>query len=83
MATTTASWISPATSALVLGSEAHGLAPDVVAVLDRRVTIPMQGSVESLNVAAAAAVLGYERMRQSDAPTDATGPRGLRVSLHR
>ena len=52
---------------LVLGSEAHGLAPDVIAVLDRRVTIPMRGSVESLNVAAAAAVLGYERMRQSDA----------------
>ena len=58
---------------LVLGSEAHGLAPDVVAVLDQRVTIPMRGSVESLNVAAAAAVLGYERMRQSDAPMDVTG----------
>lgn len=52
---------------LVLGSEAHGLAPDAVAVLDQRVTIPMRGSVESLNVAAAAAVLGYERMRQLDA----------------
>ncbi len=53
--------------ALVLGSEAHGLATDVVAVLDQRVTIPMRGHVESLNVAAAAAVLGYERMRRSDA----------------
>jgi TrmH family RNA methyltransferase len=61
---------------LVLGSEAHGLAPDVVAVLDRRVTIPMRGAVESLNVAAAAAVLGYERIRQSDAPIDVTGSEG-------
>ncbi len=52
---------------LVLGSEAHGLASDVVAVLDSRVTIPMEGEVESLNVAAVAAVLGYERMRQIDA----------------
>lgn len=52
--------------ALVLGSEAHGLAPAVVADLDHRVTIPMRGVVESLNVAAVAAVLGYERIRQLD-----------------
>jgi TrmH family RNA methyltransferase len=55
---------------IVLGSEGHGLGPEVEERLDDRVTIPMRGRVESLNVAAAAAVLGYERMRQSDAAGD-------------
>jgi TrmH family RNA methyltransferase len=58
--------------ALVLGSEAHGVDADVVARLDQRVSIPMRGQVESLNVAAAAAVLGYERLRQLDAAGRAT-----------
>jgi RNA methyltransferase, TrmH family len=53
--------------AMVFGSEAHGLSATVVNLLDRRVTIPMRGGVESLNVAAVAAVLGYERVRQLDA----------------
>lgn len=53
--------------ALFVGSEAHGLGADLVAVLDEQVTIPMRGRLESLNVAVAAAVLGYERMRQADA----------------
>jgi tRNA G18 (ribose-2'-O)-methylase SpoU len=42
--------------AIVLGGEAHGLAPDVVALCDRRVTIPMHFGVDSLNVAIAAAL---------------------------
>jgi TrmH family RNA methyltransferase len=58
-------------TALVLGSEAHGLDPEVVATLELRVSIPMLGQVESLNVAAAAAVLGYERLRQLDAAASA------------
>lgn len=53
--------------ALFVGSEAHGLGADVIAALDEQVTIPMRGRLESLNVAVAAAVLGYERMRQVDA----------------
>ncbi len=40
--------------ALVLGSEAHGLAD--AAALDGSVAIPIAGRAESLNVAAAAAV---------------------------
>ncbi len=53
--------------ALVLGSEAHGLTAawsgsDVTAV-----RLPMRGRVDSLNVAAAAAVLFYEARRQRDA----------------
>lgn len=51
-------------TALVLGNEAHGLAPAVVERLDLVVTIPMHGAVESLNVAIAGAVLAFEAARQ-------------------
>ena len=50
--------------ALVLGSEAHGLAPDLVAEADLRLTIPMAGPTESLNVAMAATVLCFEVLRR-------------------
>ena len=46
--------------ALLIGSEAHGLPEEVVAGADVRVTIPMEGPTESLNAAAAAAILAYE-----------------------
>ena len=51
-------------SAIVLGNEAHGLAPDLAARASTRVTIPMLGQVESLNVAMAGAVLAFELARQ-------------------
>ena len=51
-------------SAIVVGNEAHGLAPDVVAALDDTVTIPMAGATESLNVAMATTVLCFEAARQ-------------------
>jgi RNA methyltransferase, TrmH family len=47
--------------ALVLGSEAHGLAADVP--VDRYVTIAHVGRAESLNVAMAATVLSFEVAR--------------------
>lgn len=50
--------------AVVLGSEAHGLAADVVSALDQMVSIPIVGRSESLNVASAAAVLCFEVARQ-------------------
>ncbi|WP_195210616.1 TrmH family RNA methyltransferase [Actinomarinicola tropica] len=52
------------TVALVLGGEAHGLPADVVAACDDRITIPMEGRAESLNVAMAGAVLAFEALRQ-------------------
>jgi TrmH family RNA methyltransferase len=55
---------------LVLGGEGGGLTQDVLSAADELVTIPMMGAVESLNVAVAAALLGYEARRQRDA----TGP---------
>ena len=53
-------------TAFVLGNESHGLAPDVEALLDGFVTIPMAAGVESLNVAAAASVLLFEAARQRE-----------------
>lgn len=49
----------PQKLALVLGSEGHGLGPEVRALCDRAVTIPMQLGIDSLNVAVAAAVFLY------------------------
>ena len=50
---------------LVVGNEAHGLDQlHQSAAIDRWVSIPMAESVESLNVAAAAAILCFEIARQ-------------------
>jgi TrmH RNA methyltransferase len=46
--------------ALVLGSEEHGLAPEIATACTHLVTIPGTGRVESLNVSVAAAVLMWE-----------------------
>ena len=43
--------------ALVMGAEETGLSPDILACCAQRVTLPGTGLVESLNVAAATAVL--------------------------
>ena len=50
--------------ALVLGPEAHGLPEDVVDAVDLRLTIPMAGPTESLNVAMAGTVVCFESLRQ-------------------
>ena len=50
--------------ALVLGNEAHGLPVQVAADLDLLVRVPLAGRAESLNLAAAAAVLLYEATRR-------------------
>lgn len=47
----------PAKSVLILGSEGDGVSPILQKLADYRVTIPMQGSIDSLNVGQAAAVL--------------------------
>jgi len=50
--------------ALVVGSEGAGLHEDLLARASARVTIPMRGAVESLNVAVAAGILLFEAARQ-------------------
>lgn len=50
--------------ALVLGNETAGLDTEVVEAVHERVTIPMAGRGESLNVGMAAAILTFEVARQ-------------------
>lgn len=50
--------------ALVLGNEGAGVSPALLECAHETVTIPMPGAIESLNVAAAAAVCLFERVRQ-------------------
>jgi len=55
-------WRQP--SALIVGPESNGLSPDEIAAAGEVVRIPMQGQVESLNVAVATGILLYEAVRQ-------------------
>lgn len=50
--------------ALILGSEAEGSGSQAHTLANTQVYIPMSGHAESLNVAAAAAVLMFEVVRQ-------------------
>jgi TrmH family RNA methyltransferase len=50
--------------ALVFGNEGSGVSPEMLALAHATVAIPLPGPVESLNVAAAAAVCLFERVRQ-------------------
>lgn len=50
--------------AWVFGSEGQGVRPEIAALAQRRVRIPMPGKSESLNVGAAAAVCLFECVRQ-------------------
>jgi TrmH family RNA methyltransferase len=52
--------------ALIIGGEGPGLAPELVARADARITVPMKRTVESLNAAVAAALLVYEARRQRE-----------------
>ena len=51
-------------SAFMIGNEAKGLSDALTALADRRIIIPMKGSVESLNAAMAATILMFEAARQ-------------------
>ena len=53
----------PARAALVLGNEGAGVTAETRARADRVVGIPLRGRAESLNVAAAGAILMYELLR--------------------
>lgn len=52
------------TVGLVFGNEGAGLSRELLAAISTVVRIPMHGSTESLNLAAAAAVCLFERVRQ-------------------
>ncbi len=45
---------------LVIGGEANGISEEVMELCDEKVSVPMTGSIESLNAAVSGAVLMYE-----------------------
>lgn len=53
-----------AATAFLIGNEGNGLTLSTAALADTYIRIPMQGQLESLNAAVAAAVLMYETARQ-------------------
>lgn len=59
--------------ALLFGNEAWGLPPQVRALADGSVRVPIVGRAESLNLAAAAAVLLYEAARPGGGPARTGG----------
>jgi TrmH family RNA methyltransferase len=64
-------WCEPV--ALLVGNEGAGLPEEVERSADARIRIPMSSGIESLNAAAAAAVLFYEAARQRTRQTTAKG----------
>ena len=50
--------------AILIGNEANGLSEEASSLADSLIRIPMEGRVESLNAAVAAAILMYEALRQ-------------------
>jgi tRNA (guanosine-2'-O-)-methyltransferase len=54
-------------TALLIGSELRGIAPDAVALADHHAGLPMRGLATSLNVSVAAALFLYEAARQREA----------------
>ncbi len=52
---------------ILLGSEAHGLPAAVIQMVDEMIRIPMEESVESLNLAVACGIILFEARRQNSA----------------
>jgi tRNA G18 (ribose-2'-O)-methylase SpoU len=50
---------------LVFGSEAHGVPREILNLMDSTVRIPIEQSVESLNLAVSAGVILFEARRQA------------------
>lgn len=51
-------------TAFFIGNEGNGLSTELTKAADKKIKIPMSGSVESLNAAIAATILAYEGKRQ-------------------
>ena len=51
-------------TAFLIGNEANGLSEQLTKAADRRIRIPMEGQLESLNAAMAASILLFEAARQ-------------------
>ena len=63
-------WRKP--SLILLGNEGAGLSPELTAMADLQVKIPLSPGVESLNVAITAALMLYEAQRQKKSELNLT-----------
>lgn len=50
--------------ALIMGSEEKGIAPATLKIVDREISIPMEGEIQSLNVSVATGIVLFEAKRQ-------------------
>lgn len=55
---------------LVMGNEGHGVSKEIMDMADIRINIPTVGSLESLNVATAGAVLMMDSLRQNQSKSN-------------
>jgi RNA methyltransferase, TrmH family len=69
-------------TAWMFGNEAWGLPPDLVALADEPVAVPIYGRAESLNLAAAAAVCLYASARAQGVRRVTGGPTGVAPREH-
>lgn len=51
-------------SAFLIGNEGNGLSDEISSLAERKIRIPMKGSVESLNASVAATIIMFETVRQ-------------------
>ena len=51
-------------AAFIIGNEANGVSDEVFEKASKRIRIPMEGKLESLNAAVSAAIIMYEIARQ-------------------
>ena len=52
------------TTMIALGNEANGISEDILQLVTQRISIPMYGRMESLNVAIAGALCMYKSTRK-------------------
>ena len=50
---------------LAVGNEGNGISDELFELADKKVKIPMPGNAESLNVAVAASIILFEKVRQN------------------
>ena len=55
---------------LIMGSEDKGISPDVLSLCDEWMTIPILGTIQSLNVSVAAGILIYQAVSQRSAEAE-------------
>jgi len=60
---------------LILGSEDAGISPQLLKIADSWVSIPMKGTIASLNVSVAAGVMLFEILRQREGDSPMSGTR--------